>query len=257
MLDALEHLLRTLGYPAATVLLLAENALILALAVAAGQLLGRSFAHRRVAPPPPPLSRREGWLALMTVLLNTGVTVAGLVLWRAGMIVLHRGGALRALRDVVALLLIMDVAMYVLHRVAHIGPFFTLVHREHHGYEHPRPLTLFALHPLETLGFGTLWLIVLILYPASWLGMASYLTLNVVYGVIGHLGVEPLPAATLRIPLLKELTTSTFHAQHHLDRQHNFGFYTLLWDRLFGTLAPQYERDFGKLPGRPAARRTT
>ena len=103
---------------------------------------------------------------------------------------------------------------------------------------------------LETLGFGGLWLIVLAVYPATWLGMSIYLALNVAYGVIGHLGVEPVPAAALRIPLLKGLTTSTFHAQHHLDRQRNFGFYTLIWDRLFGTLSPDYARDFGQLPGR-------
>ena len=249
MLDAIEHLLRTLSYPAAAGLLFAENALIFVLALIAGQLLCRWSAACRVAPLPPPLSRREGGLALATVILNTVVTLVGLGLWRAGIIVLQRGGVLRALLDVVALLLIMDVAMYVLHRLAHFGPFFALVHREHHRYEHPRPLTLFALHPLETLGFGGLWLVVLTLYPATWLGMALYLALNVVYGVIGHLGVEPLPVATLRIPIVKELTTSTFHAQHHRDRQHNFGFYTLFWDRLFGTLSPVYGRDFGQLPG--------
>ena len=36
----------------------------------------------------------------------------------------------------------------------------------------------------------------------------------------------------------------SFHAQHHAEPTHNFGFYTLLWDRLFGTLHPEYEARF-------------
>jgi lathosterol oxidase len=40
------------------------------------------------------------------------------------------------------------------------------------------------------------------------------------------------------------LGTSTFDAQHHARRETNFGFYTLLWDRLFRTLDPQYETAF-------------
>lgn len=35
---------------------------------------------------------------------------------------------------------------------------------------------------------------------------------------------------------LRHVGTSTFHAGHHQDAGHNFGFYTLVWDRLFGTL---------------------
>jgi sterol desaturase/sphingolipid hydroxylase (fatty acid hydroxylase superfamily) len=51
-----------------------------------------------------------------------------------------------------------------------------------------------------------------------------------------------------RAPLVKYLSTSTFHAQHHQNLKYNFGFYTLVWDHLFGTLSPRYEEDFGRVP---------
>lgn len=47
-------------------------------------------------------------------------------------------------------------------------------------------------------------------------------------------------------PFLKHVGTSTFHAGHHRDADGNFGFYTLLWDRLFGTLHPGYGERFGR-----------
>jgi sterol desaturase/sphingolipid hydroxylase (fatty acid hydroxylase superfamily) len=138
----------------------------------------------------------------------------------------------------------MDLAMYVLHRLAHHPLLFPLLHRLHHRYERPRPLTLFVLNPAETVSFGALWLVAISLYSASWLGMSIYLTLNVLFGVLGHVGVEPFPSRVVRLPAVRHVGTSTFHAQHHADPAHNFGFYTLLWDRLFGTLHPSYEERF-------------
>ena len=94
------------------------------------------------------------------------------------------------------------------------------------------------------MAFGGLWLAVIAIYDATWAGMSVYLALNVLFGLVGHLGVEPLPARWLGIPGLNLLTTSTFHAGHHDGEHSNFGFYTLIWDRLFGTLAPDYADRF-------------
>ena len=78
--------------------------------------------------------------------------------------------------------------------------------------------------------------------------MSINLALNTAFGAIGHLGVEPLPDGWVRAPILRWIATSTFHARHHGDPRSNFGFYTLVWDRLFGTLSSTYERDFGAIP---------
>lgn len=227
--------------------LLVENLFIFGLALFAGQIMSRKFAARPVALEPKALDAAEISFVVSTLLLNTLVTIAGYWLWRKGIVRFREDTGWRALLDVFQLILVMDCAMYFLHRIAHIQWIFPLLHRSHHAYEHPRPLTLFVLNPAETLSFGLLWLVVISLYDYSWLGMSVYLALNVACGVIGHLGVEPFPDFVKTAPILKYFSTSTFHAQHHQNTHHNFGFYTLIWDKLFGTLSPRYVEDFGRI----------
>lgn len=232
----------------AVAVLLLQNVVVFLFALALGECLVRRYRQRPVAPAPPPLERLEVLVTISTVLLNTVVTIGGLFLWRAGLIRFRTDTGVWAWLDIVALLLIMDLAMYLLHRLAHHRWFYPVLHQLHHRYDRPRPLTLFILNPAENLSFGLLWLTVCILYPASWFGMSVYLTLNVVFGTVGHLGVEPLPSAWVRIPVLRWIGGSSFHARHHQDIGCNFGFYTLIWDGLFGTLKSDYWETFGQLP---------
>jgi len=247
-MESLILYLREAPLPQAILLLLAENVAILLLALLFGEWLVRRYADRRVAEVAPPLSRIELWVTLSCVLLNTLVTVVGLLLWRADLIQFRTDTGWRAWLDVLVLLLVMDLAMYCLHRLAHHSLLFPILHRLHHDYDRPRPLTLFILNPAENLSFGLLWLAVIAVYPFSWLGISVYLLLNVMFGVVGHLGVEPLPIWWVRVPVLRNIAGSTFHARHHQDLACNFGFYTLIWDRLFGTFRRDYWTTLGKLP---------
>ena len=219
-----------------------ENLVIFALAVSVGDALVRRNERRRVTPSPPPLVFREiAWCAA-TVAFNSAVTFAGVLLWRRGLIVFRDDLGPGVIVDVVVLLLAMDVAMYFLHRLAHLRWILPWMHQTHHDFDRPRPLDLFVLNPFECVGFGSLWLCLIAVYDASWLGMSIYLALNVAFGTLGHLGVEVFPVWWTRTPGLRHITTSTFHAQHHAEADYNYGFYTTVWDRLFGTLHPQYER---------------
>jgi sterol desaturase/sphingolipid hydroxylase (fatty acid hydroxylase superfamily) len=83
--------------------------------------------------------------------------------------------------------------------------------------------------------------------------MLIYLTVNTLFGVLGHVGVEPLPDAWARWPVLRRIGTSTFHARHHQQPGTNYGFYTALWDRIFGTLDPDYAKGFAKPPNAEGA----
>lgn len=256
MFDALKHWLATVSWLEATAVFFLENLLIFALVVWLGGRLSRAFRARPVTEAPEPLSRAEILLGATNVLVNTAITLAGWQLWRHGLIRFREDVGAFALADVVVILIAMDAVMYALHRLAHVAPLYPLFHRLHHRYERVRPITLFALHPVENLAFGSLWLVVVFVYPASWLGMSTYLALNVAFGAIGHLGVEPLPERWASLPFVRHVAGSSFHAQHHDDGRHNFGFYTLIWDRMFGTLRPDYAERYGRLdaavePARP------
>lgn len=222
-----------------------ENVVILVVVLLMGEFLVRRYGDHRVTEAPEPLSMTEVWLAASCMLLNAVVTVAGVLLWQAGIIrVRFEVTVIQVLLDTFILFFAMDLAMYVFHRVAHFPLLFPLIHRTHHRFENPRPLTLFVLNPFETLGFGVLWLLLLVIYPAAWQSIIIYLTLNIVFGLVGHLGVEPMPNRWIRLPMSRYVSTSTFHAEHHFDKDHNYGFYTLIWDRLFRTLSPDYVSDF-------------
>jgi lathosterol oxidase len=224
--------------------LLVENVILFLLAIGFGQLLVIGFRSRTVGPEPDAVGWREWGLAVGCVVGNTLVTIVGWFLWRAGVIVVRRDTGIWAWLDVVVLLIVMDLGMYLSHRLAHHPWIYPIVHQTHHRYDRPRPLHLFVLNPLEVLGFGGLWLAVISVYSSSWLGMVVYLTLNLVFGMVGHLGVEPYPRSWAREKALGYVGTSTFHAEHHQDRRVNFGFYTLIWDRLFGTLHTNYVGEF-------------
>jgi sterol desaturase/sphingolipid hydroxylase (fatty acid hydroxylase superfamily) len=248
MVEALDTLIKplyTMPLEGAALWVLLENALIFTAALVIGHFAVKIFKTHAITAPPPPITTTEVILAISCVILNSLVTWIGVVLWRAGIVQLRPvDGMIGVIVDCVVLFFAMDFAMYVFHRVAHHPLLYPLIHDTHHRFDNPRPLTLFVLNPFETLGFGALWLVVIVIYPSTFIGMIVYLTLNVAFGLIGHLGVEPYPRRWLELPLLRLVSTSTFHAEHHQDRHHNFGFYTVLWDRLFGTLSPDYTREF-------------
>lgn len=229
---------KTLPWQAALPLFLVENLLVLLLAVGFGYLLQVGFGRARsLGPLYQPISAQEIRFATYTLLLNTGITFLGFLLWQQGYIRIREDVSWRVLLDFLVLFLGMDLLMYVFHYLIHHSVLYRWVHGLHHHYTAPQPIDLFVLHPLETLGFGGLWLLLMAVYPASFTAIVAYLVVNVLFGALGHCGVEPYPAAWAHHPLLRHLGSSGFHFQHHQDDTHNFGFYTSLWDRLFGTYA--------------------
>ncbi len=235
-MDEIARSLQEMPLQAAVVWCIGINIGLFILAIAFGELFVRLFRHRRITPPAAMLTWTEILLSISCVALNSIVMIIGVVLYKAGTVeILTNGPAWRVVLDVIVLLSVMDVAMYLLHRIAHIPGIYAVVHQTHHSYENPRPLTLFVLNPFEVLGFGSLWLLVISLYSSTAMGMTIYLALNLAFGTIGHLGVEPLPRRWNQ-SWTWWISTSTFHAGHHTSLETNFGFYTLIWDYLLGTL---------------------
>jgi Delta7-sterol 5-desaturase len=203
--------------------------------------LGLGALIRRVAGSPslvtPTLTRTELVLASVCVLGNSVVMFAGWQLFQTGALTIVAGvGIWRSLLDALTLIAVMDLAMFATHRLAHLPIAFRHIHGVHHRHVQVRPLSLFVLHPLEVFAFGGLWICVLLGKAFSLEGMLLYLTFNTTFGVVGHLGLEPLPTRWLELPLLRNLGSSSFHARHHQDPRVNFGFYSLIWDRLFRSL---------------------
>ena len=124
--------------------------------------------------------------------------------------------------------------MYLTHRMAHLKLPYQWVHEIHHRHDDVSLLSLFVLHPLEVFGFGLLITGFAMVYTMSMSSFIVYLFLNLMYGTLGHLGLD-IPKKTIRFFPLNLLSVSLFHGNHHTHVGSNFGFYTSVWDRLFKT----------------------
>lgn len=238
-LETLLSFLAGLSGPLRIAFFLAQNVAVMIGALAFGAAVVAGLQKtRRISPPPPPIERIEIALAACTVVLNALITAAGHEMHLRGLVHFRVDFGARWLLDLLVLIAGMDFAMYWLHRLAHVGRLY-VIHRAHHRYVDPRPLTLFVLSPVETISFGALWLAFLFVYSPSWLAVVAYLTLNVFFGVIGHTGVELFPPLFERAHVLRYLAGSAFHADHHALETCNYGFYTNVWDRIFGTHRPR------------------
>ncbi|ROH94718.1 fatty acid hydroxylase family protein [Chryseobacterium cucumeris] len=179
-----------------------------------------------------PITRSDFYLSLLTIGCNSFVMLLGAFLWKKGWIVPGQTeSVIGIIAEVAVLLLLMDFLMYLFHFAAHLPLVYKVLHGKHHEHISTNFLSLFVLHPLETIGFGLMMLVILIGYDFSVISISIYLLLNLIWGTIGHLNREFFPASFDRF----FVGTTRFHNQHHLDESKNFGFYTSIWDRLFRT----------------------
>jgi len=191
---------------------LAENLLVTILALLFGWLVLK-LNHKPIKA----ASRNEIFICILTNFINTAITYTGFWLWQHGYILFSYNPSWRIIFDFLVLFMLMDLAMFLFH------------------YADPIPIDLFVLHPLETVGFGSLWLMMILLFSFNFYAVFIYLVVNVFFGIMGHLGIEPIPAGIRKMAPFKYLGTSSFHHQHHLNINHNFGFYTNIWDKIFKT----------------------
>ena len=152
-----------------------------------------------------------------------------------------------------------DTYFYWLHRLMHIEPIYTWVHKIHHRSISPNPLTTLSVSPLESFingGFVPLFTLsmALLTVPVHASTMLLIGPTNIFMGVYVHSGFEFLPRWWNRTWLSKWFITATFHDQHHRFFKGNYGGYTTIWDYLCGTVRPTYEDDFAKVTTRPIVR---
>ena len=141
-------------------------------------------------------------------------------------------------------LLFNDAWFYGWHRLLHHRRIFPLIHIVHHRSVDVNPFTSYSFHALEGFILGA-WIIpaaLLVPIYAPLLGVLQ--VIGLANNVMAHLGYELLPRWLLRVPLLRQMNTATFHSLHHSQFHGNYGLLFRFWDRLFGTEVPGYEAAF-------------
>jgi len=201
--------------------------------------------------------RREIADSLLSVVIFTGVI--GVIVWLTAQgwtrIYSDPGayGYLWLVLQVPAALLIQDWYFYWMHRIVHRPGLYERVHKTHHLSTNPSAFAAFAFHPLEAiLEIGVFIAIVMILpmHPSSLIVAGLF---SLAYNVYGHLGYEIMPRFIARSPLGYWLNKSAYHNQHHRTFVYNYGLYTVIWDRLHGTMHPRAEQLYDRASRTPAA----
>lgn len=192
---------------------------------------------------------RELWLSAATTLI--GGAIAPLIIgmdWRSQLLFYRRiddHGWAYFFFSILLMMLVRDALFYAFHRAMHHRRVFRFAHRTHHLSTRPDPWTAYAVHPLESLlDVVVTFLVILFLVPKHPLAYIIFLWIDAAYAVYGHMGVEIFPRGFSRHWLGRWINTSVAHNHHHATARHNYGYYFLIWDRLLGTLDPDYDQRY-------------
>jgi lathosterol oxidase len=148
------------------------------------------------------------------------------------------------------MLLIHDAYFYWTHRLMHLPWLFKMFHLVHHKSTNPSPWAAYAFHPLEATVESLIFIIFLFTIPIHTYHLMTFFVFSLLYNVYGHLGFELYPKGFNKHWLGKWMNTSVSHNQHHQYFKGNYGLYFTIWDRLMGTLRPDYDSAFDELKTR-------
>ena len=144
------------------------------------------------------------------------------------------------------MLFLHDTYFYWAHRAMHHPFLFKYVHLVHHKSTNPSPWTAYAFHPLEAVvEVGILPLIAFTL-PVHQPAIGWFFLFQIAYNVYGHLGFELYPKGFHKNWFGRWINTSVAHNLHHKGFHGNYGLYFLFWDRMMGTIRPDYDITFEK-----------
>jgi Delta7-sterol 5-desaturase len=151
---------------------------------------------------------------------------------------------------VVLMLAVHDVYFYFMHRIVHNKKIYPIVHKVHHISHNPSPWAAFAFHPLEALTEFLIFPLIAFTVPHTIGMIGTWLGLMTLYNAYGHLGFELYPKGFSTHWLGRWVNTSVNHNMHHKYATSNYGLYTLVWDRLFGTVHAKYDETFKEVVAR-------
>lgn len=146
----------------------------------------------------------------------------------------------------VGLILFNDLWFYGVHRLLHHPRLYKHIHAVHHRSVDVNPFSSYSFHWVEAILLTGWVLPAMLLVPLPLPALMAAQVAGLANNLMAHLGYELLPRGWLRIPVLSWSNSATFHSLHHSYFKGNYGLFTRLWDRLFGTELPGYEEAFAQ-----------
>lgn len=140
-----------------------------------------------------------------------------------------------------------DFYFYWIHRLMHQPKLYRHFHKVHHTSTNPSPWTAYAFHPLEAVLEAGIIALIAFTIPAHRSAIVIFFIFQIIYNVYGHTGYELYPKNFHKTWIGRFINTSVAHNMHHKKFHGNFGLYTLIWDRVFGTIRRDYNADYEKV----------
>lgn len=147
----------------------------------------------------------------------------------------------------ILMIFIHDTYFYWLHRLMHNKFLYKYVHLIHHKSTNPSPWAAYAFHPLEAVLESGIFVLLLFIMPLQDWHLIVFFIASLFYNVYGHLGFELYPKGFSKHWLGRWINTSVNHNMHHQYFEGNYGLYFLFWDRLMGTIRPDYDQHYDKV----------
>ena len=202
---------------------------------------------------PRSLSRQRRWLTNVAITVMNSVAMRGLAILLP---LLAIGAALDAgaqgwgllnrvdwpaWLELVAAILILDLAIWAQHLVTHKVPLFWRFHRVHHADRDMDVTTGFRFHPVEILASMGLKVVLVYVLGPSALAVLVFEILLSGTALFNHSNLA-VPGPLDRVVRLLLVTPDMHRVHHSIHREEhdsNYGFCLSVWDRIFRTHVPQ------------------
>ncbi len=181
------------------------------------------------------LTKHDIHNSITVVIINILVAIPGYLLFTNNKINFTTNSSFFI--DFLFLFFIFDITMFCLHLISHYVWPFKSFHDKHHSHEYFNAISLYVMEPFEAFLFGLLLTVCAFVMELNLYSFLSFLFLNWALGVIGHLNTT-----SNKQPLL--FGNHVFHKAHHQYGNKNFGFYTVIWDKIFGTFYKNDNKTF-------------
>lgn len=147
-------------------------------------------------------------------------------------------------------LLLLDLIIYLQHRLLHAVPLLWRLHRVHHADTEFDVTNALRFHPLEMLVSMTIKLAAIAMLGAPPQAVLVFEVVLNGMAMFNHANVS-LPMKVERI-LRLVVVTPDMHRIHHSmqteEMNRNFGFNLTWWDRLLGSYCPKPQQDQRAMP---------
>jgi sterol desaturase/sphingolipid hydroxylase (fatty acid hydroxylase superfamily) len=132
-----------------------------------------------------------------------------------------------------------DTWFYFAHRLLHTKYLYRF-HKLHHRSVAPTPWSVDSNNLVDQGLSHGFYAVIVFFVPLPPLLLLANRALEQITGTFGHAGFEYFASPTSRSP--SPMLCTTFHDQHHSEFKYNFANYFSFWDRLLGTISPDYDR---------------